>query len=211
MTNLNLTKNMIWPTCIFTTMWNDHSKYALDIQKNISNWAKKEPESEITRNVKKNLYESKFNFLNQEEECIVALREFFSAAVFEVGKHMNEGLWIKNNSYGVDITEAWFHITKNNGYHDVHPHPMNSWSGIYYLNVGDTQIETKNGINRFYCPFNQMYLDRGNQYMTNIWDLDTRNGMLAIFPSHILHSALPYQGKTPRYVIAFNARIDDAI
>jgi uncharacterized protein (TIGR02466 family) len=211
MNNIELSKHVIWPTCIFTTQWNDHATHAVAIQKNIDEWVKTEPESKITRNVKKNLYESKFNFLNQEDESIVALSTFMAASIFEVCKNMNDGLWIKNNNYGVDITESWFHVTKNYGYHDVHSHPMNSWSGIYYLNIGDTQIETNNGINRFYAPFNQMYLDRGNQYMTNIWDLDPKNGMLVIFPAHLLHSALPYLGKNPRYVIAFNARVEDAV
>jgi uncharacterized protein (TIGR02466 family) len=184
--------------------------YALDLQKNIDEWAKTEDESSIARHVKKNLYESKFNYFDQDVECVQELQKFMLTAVSEICKDMNSDVWIKNKKYGIEITESWFHITKNGGYHDTHSHPMHSWSGIYYLNIGETQLETKNGINRFYAPFKSDYIDRGNQYLTNIWDVVPKNGLLVLFPSYLLHSALPYFGKNSRYVIAFNARILDA-
>lgn len=207
---IDLHKNIIWPTCIFTVQWSEHSKYALDIQKNAERWAENNPQSTVAQNVKKGLYESTFDYLDQDEECISELRTFILGSLIEVGKHMNDGLWVKDQSYEINIVESWFHETKNQGYHDVHGHPMSSWSGIYYLNIGDSNLITKNGINRFYAPYHSMYSDRGNQYLTNVWDLEPHNGTLVLFPAHILHSALPYFGKTPRYVIAFNARIEDA-
>lgn len=210
MSLINLEKNIVWPTCIFTMKWADHSLYALDLQKNIDEWSNTEDESTIARHVKKNLYESKFNYFDQNIECVQELQKFMLTAVSEICKDMNGDIWIKNKKYGIEITESWFHITKNGGYHDTHSHPMHSWSGIYYLNIGETQLETKNGINRFYAPFKSDYVDRGNQYLTNIWDVVPKNGLLVLFPSYLLHSALPYFGKNPRYVIAFNARVLDA-
>lgn len=207
---INLEKNIIWPTCIFTVDWHEHCTYASELQKNIDKWAENESESTVARHIKKNLYESKFNFLTQNEKCVQELQNFILHSLTEICKDMNGNVWEKNSKFGLEITESWFHITRNGGYHDVHGHPMNSWSGIYYLNLGETQIATKNGINRFYSPFKSDYIDRGNQYLTNVWDLVPKNGMLAIFPSYLLHSALPYFGKNPRYVIAFNARVQDA-
>jgi uncharacterized protein (TIGR02466 family) len=210
MSLINLEKNIIWPTCIFTMYWRDHTVYAKDLQKNIEEWSEQEKESKVARHIKRNLYESEFNYLTQDVECVQKLQEFILQALTEVSKDMNGQIWTKNSKYGIEVTESWFHVTKNGGYHDVHGHPMNSWSGIYYLNIGESQIETKNGINRFYAPFKSDYIDRGNQYLTNIWDLSPKNGMLVLFPSYLLHSALPYFGKNPRHVIAFNARITDA-
>lgn len=207
---INLEKNIIWPTCIFTASWKDHVIYSPDIQKNIDEWSEKNVESTVARHIKKNLYESKFNYFDQDADCVQKLQGFILSALTEVCKDMNSEHWVKNKKYGIEITESWFHITKNGGYHDTHGHPMNSWSGIYYLNIGESSLETKNGVNRFYAPFKSDYIDRGNQYLTNIWDLHPKNGMLVLFPSYLLHSALPYFGKLPRYVIAFNARIQDA-
>jgi uncharacterized protein (TIGR02466 family) len=210
MDKIDLVKNIIWPTCIFTTQWPKHSTYAVNLQKNIDDWAETNTESRIARKVKKNLYESTFDYLDQDVECVRELEKFFMYSVFEVCKDLNQETWIKNNAYGVEITESWFHVTKNNGYHDVHSHPMNSWSGIYYLNIGESTAATLSGVNRFYAPFKTDYIDRGNEYLTNIWDVEPKNGMLVLFPSYLQHSAMAYLGKTPRYVIAFNARVQDA-
>ena len=210
-TKIDLFKNLLWPTCIYTVNWNLHSVYAEDIKKNIDNWSENNVASEIASTVKTHLYESGFNYFDQDFNPLNELERFCVTALAEVCKDINSEVWTKERKYGVKITESWFHITKNHGHHDAHSHPMHSWSGIYYLDLGETQIATKNGINRFYAPFKSEYLDRGNQYLTNIWDVDPKNGMLVIFPSYIYHSALPYKGKINRYVIAFNARVEDVI
>jgi uncharacterized protein (TIGR02466 family) len=207
---VDITKNIMWPTCIFTAQWPKHREYAIDLQKNIDSWADEKSEGGISRAVKKNLYESTFDFLQQDEECVSALEQFALYTLSEICKDLNQNTWKKNDAFQIEIVESWFHITKNNGYHDVHSHPMSSWSGIYYLDIGDSTVVTSSGINRFYAPFKTDYLDRGNEFLTNIWDLEPKNGMLVLFPSYLNHSALPYSGKTPRYVIAFNARVNNA-
>lgn len=208
--NIDITKNMMWPTCIFTVPWPKHSEYAADLQKNIDSWTEERHESSVSRGVKKNLYESTFDFLRQDVECVSALQDFILYALSEVNRDLHKEIWKKNEAIEIEITESWFHITKNGGYHDIHSHPMNSWSGIYYLNKGDSLLATLNGVNRFYAPFKTDYIDRGTNFMSNIWDLDPENGVLVLFPAYLNHSALPYTSKNPRYVIAFNARVNNA-
>jgi hypothetical protein len=38
------------------------------------------------------------------------------------------------------------------------------------------------------------------------YDPPLQEGLLLIFPSHLLHSGLPYRGESERLVIAFNAQ-----
>jgi uncharacterized protein (TIGR02466 family) len=86
---------------------------------------------------------------------------------------------------------------------------MSSWSGIYYVEPGDSAAESKNGINRFFNPVQTMYTDPGTDYVSKSTSIDIAPvpGQLVIFPSWILHSAMPYKGKKERVVVAFNSQI----
>ena len=59
------------------------------------------------------------------------------------------------------------------------------------------------------CPISAggSYKDAGNRYVHPHFDPPLENGLLLIFPSHLLHSGLPYFGNKPRIVIAFNAQV----
>jgi uncharacterized protein (TIGR02466 family) len=112
----------------------------------------------------------------------------------------------------VEIHESWCHITQDAGYHDMHVHPNSSWSAIYYLETGDTDVTTKNGVNRFYNPNNSMYLDAGTAWVTANTSIDmaAEAGMMVVFPSWVPHSAVQYRGDRDRIVIAANCRIQPA-
>ncbi|MBU6173407.1 MAG: hypothetical protein KGQ60_06355, partial [Planctomycetes bacterium] len=66
-----------------------------------------------------------------------------------------------------------------------------------------------NGGSRFYSPIGQggAYRDTGNRYLHPFFDPPLENGLLILFPSHLLHSGLPYHGKRERIVLAFNAQV----
>lgn len=112
------------------------------------------------------------------------------------------------------FTDSWFHVTNDHGFHDAHVHGNCSWCGIYYIKAGESgprpdaqRGAAGNGINRFYSPINTggMVNDYGNTYLeTSRIDITPTDGLLFLFPSYILHSALAYRGKEDRIVIAFN-------
>ena len=115
----------------------------------------------------------------------------------------------KNKIQAEDITvemlDSWAHVTNDGGYHDAHNHPNCSWCGIYCVQAGDTSSKNLNGINRFYSPLNSMTIDGGSHYLaTNSNDWEPKDGFLIVFPSYLMHSALPYSGKVDRVVISFN-------
>jgi Putative 2OG-Fe(II) oxygenase len=44
------------------------------------------------------------------------------------------------------------------------------------------------------------------RFVDSWYHVTTQGGFLLIFPSHLLHSGLPYRGESERLVIAFNAQ-----
>lgn len=98
----------------------------------------------------------------------------------------------------VDFVDSWFHVTNDGGFHDAHYHSGCSWCGIYYVQTGESGTRTEggapNGGNRFYSPLatGGGYRDLGNEYPgTTYLDPPVRDGLLILFPSYLLHSALP--------------------
>jgi hypothetical protein len=67
----------------------------------------------------------------------------------------------------------------------------------------------RNGINRFFRPYNTSYTDGGQAWMTanTTIDIAAEAGQLIVFPSWIQHSALPYHGERERYILSFNSRV----
>lgn len=171
--------------------------------------------SDVALAAKGNLQESDFSFLDDDEPNLQTLHVYFSDLIETIAAEVNQPFWPEDANVAVSITESWYHITENGGYHDSHSHPNCSWCGIYYVDAGDiaTQnLSEKNGINRFYDPRTNAghFLDAGSQYLneTGIWDMTPSEGQVVIFPSYLRHSALPYFGEKDRIIIAFNARID---
>ena len=68
---------------------------------------------------------------------------------------------------------------------------------------------SKNGLNRFFCPYNNMYIDAGTAWTSRNTSIDitAQEGMLIVFPSFIQHNALSYRGEKERYVISVNSKV----
>lgn len=168
--------------------------------------------SQVAMAAKANLQESDFSFLDKDEPNLQTLNVYLTDLIGTVVTEVNQPYWPEDSDIVVNLTESWYHITKDGGYHDSHSHPNCSWCGIYYVDAGDSDQTDKNGINRFYDPRTNAghFLDAGSQYLneTGIWDVAPAEGQVVIFPSYLRHSALPYFGQKDRVIIAFNARVD---
>jgi len=165
--------------------------------------------SNVATNIKNNLYESDFDLLARKETCIAELLEFSRKSVFNSATIANKGRWPAGARIGVEVHESWCHITRDGGYHDMHIHPNCSWSGIFYVKAGNSDLANRNGVNRFFAPYSSAYSDVGTKYISDFtsFDLAPNDGELIIFPSFIPHSAMPYYGAEDRIVIAFNCRL----
>jgi uncharacterized protein (TIGR02466 family) len=214
----DLTPGMIWATTLYRCVWQEHAQCAPALidhlyavkrshgQKNIASGIA------VTAKSSYGLFESPFDLLDAPIGSLQQLKAFFEDALRLAISHVNGGE-VEPQRIQPVIADSWFHITNDGGYHDAHFHSHCSWCGIYYVQAGDSTVGertgTGNGINRFYSPIPSGggFNDYGSRYLhNNRLDVVPRDGMLLLFPSYLLHSALPYTGKQDRIVISFNAQ-----
>ena len=167
--------------------------------------------SAIATLAKRGLFESGFDLLERDVPAIKSLRAFCEQAVLEIVTLVNGHLWPEELRVRVNIDDSWVHVTRDGGYHDVHTHPMCSWCGIYYVDIGDSTLRPPNGVNRFYEPRANaaFFNDHGTWHLREetCVDMPPEDGALIVFPSYLRHSAVPYRGTRARIVIAFNTTI----
>lgn len=213
--------NEAWPTTLFLSDWGDHRAHAPAIEAHIRELASGYTEpvaSGIARSAKPaaGLVESPLTlFKTTKNESLLALAAWMSTCVKAAVSKVN-GDQVPPSRLTLEFTESWFHITNAGGFHDAHTHGACSWCGIYYVKAGeagevrpDGNDVAANGINRFYSPIGQggMVRDYGNAYLgRSTLDIQPMDGRLVLFPSYMLHSALPYTGSSDRIILSFNSR-----
>ena len=159
-------------------------------------------ESNVAPNIKHNLIESKFNFLNGDAMIVKDTKNWIDGCI----KQTINTIQMESVDYDITYKESWYHVTKTNGMHESHIHPGCSWCGIYYLQSGDLG----SGETVFENPVKSTYIDRGNLYLNNMsqYRVKPQDGLLVIFPSFLSHYQAMYKGTEDRIVVAFNASID---
>ncbi len=209
---VSITSETPWATTLFTVENPVHRDFREPLANFIYAYEKRHPSgiaSGVTVDIKTGLFESAFDFFDQDDVAVNALKSFCAMSVMEVVKHVNAHSWRQDGNFSLDFNESWFHITRSGGFHDYHNHPNCSWCGIYYIDVGDSTLE--NGCNCFFDPRPAAhgYTDYGTAYLddTTRVDMPPKDGILVIFPSYLYHAATPYFGDRDRIVVAFNASI----
>lgn len=199
----------IWPTMFYTFDWPEHQQHATALKQVCRDLEQRNYVSNVAPSAKKGLYESGFDFVKHPDPAVEAWGNWVKGCMFQASHHANKALWPTGLNVQIELHESWCHITRDGGYHDVHAHPNSTWSSIYYLDCGDMDSTTKNGLNRFYNSNNTMYIDAGSSYMSqnNSIDILHEPGMLIVFPSWVQHSALPYRGQRERYILSANCQV----
>lgn len=216
-TDYDLTPGISWPTVFYSCVWQDHSWEAPGIIEHFYGVREQRTQNiasgiALTAKSRHGLFESEFDLFDTPHPTLIKLKAFIEDALRLAVSHVNGGQVPPEKIHPV-IVDSWFHITNHGGYHDAHVHHYCSWCGIYYVQAGDAvagdEAGAGNGVNRFYSPLTHggSFNDYGNHYLSsNRLDITPRDGMLVLFPSYLLHSALPYEGKRDRIVIAFNSQ-----
>lgn len=199
----------LWPIMMYHFDWPDHQQHQEPLKQLCRDLEIQNHHSNIAAGIKSGLYESAFDFLEQDHDSVRAWAAWAKFCVFQAAGHACGTAWPPGININVELHESWCHITRDGGYHDVHIHPNSSWSAIYYLDCGDMDAASKNGINRFFRPYETAYTDAGTAWMSvnNNIDINARSGMMIVFPSWIQHSALPYRGDRERFVLSFNSKV----
>ena len=199
----------LWPTLFYTFQWAQHRDSKDELKELCQQLEQQKHVSNVSNSVKHGLYESGFDFVEQPGEAVRAWSDWVKHCMFQASARANQRYWPAGLNVDVELHESWCHITRDGGYHDTHIHANSAWSCIYYLDIGDMDIDTKNGVNRFYNPTATMYSDAGTLYATedSSIDISPQEGMMVVFPSWIQHSALVYRGQQDRYILSANCRV----
>ena len=206
----------IFTDCFFAnTPYPDHEKHKDQLITFIKEYDEQNKIKEtdlVSPHIKYNLAESAptLRFFEEADNNIINdLKVFLETAIYDLYKTKCARLKYHKYQRGkCEITESWYHITKTGGYHDKHDHTHSSFSAIYFLDV--TECGYKDGSIRFYKPFKTTMPvdDIGLNWVQNdMVDFIPKSGQIVIFPGFLEHSAIPYHGKSDRYVIAVNAKI----
>lgn len=199
----------VWPVIMYDFQWAQHEKYKQQLKQVCQDLESKNSQSNVAPSAKRGLYESGFDFVTVPDPAVEALSHWIKDCLFKSAANANREYWPAGANINIEIHESWCHITRDGGYHDMHTHPGSSWSAIYYLDTGDMDAASKNGLNRFFCPYNNMYIDAGTAWTSRNTSIDitAQEGMLIVFPSFIQHNALTYRGEKERYVISVNSKV----
>ena len=194
---------------MYDFQWAQHEKYKQQLKQVCQDLESKNSQSNVAPSAKRGLYESGFDFVTTPDPAVEALSHWIKDCLFKSAANANREYWPAGANINIEIHESWCHITRDGGYHDMHTHPGSSWSAIYYLDTGDMDAASKNGLNRFFCPYNNMYIDAGTAWTSRNTSIDitAQEGMLIVFPSFVQHNALTYRGEKERYVISVNSKV----
>ena len=194
---------------MYDFQWAQHQKYKQQLKQVCQDLESKNSQSNVAPSAKRGLYESGFDFVTTPDPAVEALSHWIKDCLFKSAANANREYWPAGANINIEIHESWCHITRDGGYHDMHTHPGSSWSAIYYLDTGDMDAASKNGLNRFFCPYNNMYIDAGTAWTSRNTSIDitAQEGMLIVFPSFVQHNALTYRGEKERYVISVNSKV----
>ncbi len=156
------------------------------------------------------VFESRGDLFHSTESCVVALRDFCLAEAVRVACQLCG--YDEATSRQLQVQQgAWFRVTRRGGSLGLHNHPNSSWSGIYCIDPGQSDLDKpESGLVSFVSPLQMsgMFMDASNTNMIEAFRTLPRTirlepGQLVIFPSWVLHEQRPYEGEGERVTVNF--------
>lgn len=120
-------------------------------------------------------------------------------------------LAVISNAQRYDCTmnlACWANVLRKGNYNVEHVHPEATVSGVYYVDVGDSDPNDRmSGRFEFLDPRHivQMAPMPDGAAFGRAMPVQPSAGMMMLFPSWLHHAVRPYNGDRPRISIAFNA------
>lgn len=195
----------LWSTPIAIRVFQEAQEFNSQLEKTILDIQKIDPGQNKSNclgwHSTGNLFQNSTPDLDNLSEIII---QFISDYVVELSSTKNQ---IKVQHLG------WANVLKKGGYHNVHNHPNNHLSGVYYVNPGEPDPNNLNsGLIAFSDPrtgatmVSSSYLDFGATYQYT-----PEAGMLLLFPAYLSHWVHPFTGEGQRITVSFNAKIIEPI
>jgi uncharacterized protein (TIGR02466 family) len=105
---------------------------------------------------------------------------------------------------------GWAAVNRKGHYNAAHVHPHSTWSGTYYVDVGDEAASAATGATlEFLHPITAAVMSFFPGVLPSARLVRPEAGMIILFPSYLQHSVRMYGGERPRICVAFNAHAED--
>jgi len=110
-----------------------------------------------------------------------------------------------------DTLYGWFNINKKFDYNISHYHPGTTWSGVYYIQIGqDDPDYPLGGQIEFVDPRPRCEVGPNKAVShAGVLRIKPEAGALLVFPSYLEHYVHPNYGDTERINIAFNSLVEE--
>ena len=102
---------------------------------------------------------------------------------------------------------GWAAINRRGHYNTTHVHPMSTWSGTYYVDIGDDAPDAPGGVLEFSHPITASPMTFFPGILPSARLVRPETGMIILFPSYLQHSVRVYGGERPRICVPFNAHL----
>lgn len=107
------------------------------------------------------------------------------------------------------LIDAWANINRKGNYNIVHTHPNCMYSGVYYVQQGDTEKTIPySGLLEILDPREAAnYIQIRHSVFDAREFVDNVPGRMLLWPSWLKHWVHPYEGEGERISIAFNVNV----
>ncbi len=146
---------------------------------------------------------AKRDLLNWPYPEMASLRDLIVEAVKEMTGFTFAGQPLRTS--GKLQIFSWANVLRHGNFNRIHNHPGTSWSGVYYVSVGDEPASETDGMIEFVDPrgFANMVATPGRPFDQRV-RIRPRAGELILFPSFLQHFVYPCESEGTRISIAFN-------
>lgn len=145
-------------------------------------------------------WHSKPNFHTWPFPEVLTLKDMISEAVDEA---MQTTSGIAADRFTVHYDQGcWANINRDRDYNNLHNHAGASWSGVYYVDMGEPETgRPNNGFIEFIDPRPMGGSPKKLRFLP-------KAGEMLLFPSWLDHWVHPFYGKGERISIAFNLNLE---
>ncbi|MBK18895.1 MAG: hypothetical protein CMM52_08685 [Rhodospirillaceae bacterium] len=140
---------------------------------------------------------------------IDALKGWIGEAVGEITNMEMEGRLSQDHDVNMD-GGAWVNLCRNGDYNTIHNHPACSWSGVYYVSLGnrDPSAPEQTGQIEFLDPrMGATAVGLNGPDSLPKMRIEPVAGMMLVFPSWLYHCVNPFIGTGERISISFNVSL----
>jgi len=147
------------------------------------------------------------NIFARRQTALIELSKHLQAALQQISVVANQVLDVRVNFQATIF--GWMNIHTTGGYHQPHYHPGTTWSGVYYIQTGETVPNFPlSGCIQFVDPRSRCETgpDMAVSHL-GIMSVQPEDGLLLLFPSYLEHYVHPYFGRGERISLAFNCTV----